>query len=304
MVAFQSTAPDLVGAAALAPDAHLAASIPTPLTEVYERDIVAAQTVLVSVARNGGPGGKPSLMATVGGNGRFVAFASLATTLVANDRLGNADVFLRDMPPVPRLNPGALDFGSRAVGSPPRRRPPRRSSTPVGARCPCGPRRSPARRGPTTTSSPTRASGGSSIAGRVHGHGPVRTHAPWLEAGDARRPVRVRRVAPDRRASRLGIAGAAPDRSRHRAARDRRDRDRDGVPAEHAAAPVVAVRPHSDHARRQVGRPGPVPRPGACLPQRPHRPTRPPCRGSQPGRVPAHRHDHARDPAIGGPPGS
>jgi Tol biopolymer transport system component len=119
MVAFQSTAPDLSSAGAIVPDAHLAASIPTPLTEVFERDIVAGQTVLVSVARNGGPGGKPSLMATVGGNGRFVAFASLATTLVANDRLGNADVFLRDMPPAPRLNPGALEFGSRAVGSPP-----------------------------------------------------------------------------------------------------------------------------------------------------------------------------------------
>ncbi len=117
MVAFQSTADDLVSLGAAVADAHLAASAPTPLTEVYERDVVANDTVLVSVARNGRPGGKLSLMATVGGNGRFVAFASLADTLVANDRLGNADVFLRDMPPVPRLNPATINFGSHPVGS-------------------------------------------------------------------------------------------------------------------------------------------------------------------------------------------
>lgn len=117
MVAFQSTADDLVSLGAAVADAHLAASAPTPQTEIYERDVVASDTVLVSVARNGRPGGKVSLMATVGGNGRFVAFASLSDTLVARDRLGNADVFLRDMPPAPRLNPGTVPFGSHAVGS-------------------------------------------------------------------------------------------------------------------------------------------------------------------------------------------
>ena len=88
----------------------------TPQTEVYERDVVLADTVLISVARNGRPGGNASLLATVGGNGRFVAFASTAETLVRNDRLQHADVFLRDMPPSPRLNPGSIAFGSRSVG--------------------------------------------------------------------------------------------------------------------------------------------------------------------------------------------
>ncbi len=118
MVAFQSTAPDLTGATGARLGARLAASIQTPLTEVYERDVVADETILVSVARNGGPGGSPSLQSTVGGNGRFVAFASLAPTLVAGDKLGFADVFLRDFPPVPRLVPPAIAFGSLAVGSP------------------------------------------------------------------------------------------------------------------------------------------------------------------------------------------
>ena len=118
MVAFQSTAPDLVSAGAARPDARLAAVIQTPLTEVYERDIVANETILVSVARNGQPGGRPSLQSTVGGNGRFVAFTSLSPRLVANDKGGFADVFLRDFPPAPRLVPPAIDFGSLAVGAP------------------------------------------------------------------------------------------------------------------------------------------------------------------------------------------
>ena len=117
MVAFQSTASDLLGPAASVPDAHLAA-VATPRTEVYERDVVLGDTVLISVARNGRPGGNASLQPTVGGNGRYVAFASTADTLVRNDRLQHADVFLRDMPPSPRLNPGAIGFGSRTVGSP------------------------------------------------------------------------------------------------------------------------------------------------------------------------------------------
>ena len=119
MVAFQSSAPDLVSAGAFRPDAQLAASVLTPLTEIYERDVVASQTVLISVARNGGPGGGTSVQSTVGGNRRFVAFASLAPTLVAGDKLGFADVFIRDLPPVPRLTPPpAIDFGSLAVGAP------------------------------------------------------------------------------------------------------------------------------------------------------------------------------------------
>jgi hypothetical protein len=129
MVAFQSTAPDLVSAGAARPDARLAAVIQTPLTEVYEHDVVASETILVSVARNGQPGGRPSLQSTVGGNGRFVGFTSLSPRLVANDTGGFADVFVRDFPPVPPAPP-AIDFGL-AVGAP-ERPPPRPCATTVG----------------------------------------------------------------------------------------------------------------------------------------------------------------------------
>jgi Tol biopolymer transport system component len=117
MIAFQSTAPDLLGPVASVPDANLAA-VAIPRSEVYERDVVLGDTVLISVARDGRPGGGASLLATVGGNGRYVAFASTADTLVRNDRLRHADVFLRDMPPSPRLNPDTIPFGTHAVDAP------------------------------------------------------------------------------------------------------------------------------------------------------------------------------------------
>jgi hypothetical protein len=53
----------------------------------------------------------------VAGNGRFVAFYSNAQTLVAGDTGRTQDVFIRDFPPVPTLNPPIVDFGSQAVGS-------------------------------------------------------------------------------------------------------------------------------------------------------------------------------------------
>ncbi len=118
MVSFASSATNLVAAAAVVPGARLAAVAPSAPTEVYERDVVAADTILVSVAVNGRPGGSRSLTPAVGGNGRFVAFASLSNTLVRGDRLKNADVFLRDFPPVPRLNPPVLNLGTRPVGAP------------------------------------------------------------------------------------------------------------------------------------------------------------------------------------------
>ena len=196
-------------------------------------------------------------MATVGGNGRYVAFASPGDDagrerpagqrrrVPARHAAGAApqpgcDRFRQPCRRVAARAGGRRDPRQRRLGPPIRagRDDHRRGADRLRRR-----RRRVRRAAPPP-------------AGRVHGHGPVRAHAPWLEAGDARRPVRVRRVAPDRRASRLGIAGAAPDRPRHRAARDRRDRDRDGVPAEHAAAPVVAARSHADACRSSRRTPG------------------------------------------------
>jgi Tol biopolymer transport system component len=111
MVAFESQSPDVIGLGADV-DAHLAAVAIVQPSEVYERDTTTEETVLVSADRNGRPGGAVSAQPSVGGNGRFVAFASTSPNLVRGDSGPIADVFLRDMPPVPTLTPAAHDFGT------------------------------------------------------------------------------------------------------------------------------------------------------------------------------------------------
>jgi hypothetical protein len=86
LVAFQSEADDLVG------------NDLNGLTDVFIRDLVAGKTSLISVNRHGdGSGNEFSDSPVISGNGRFVAFTSSASDLVANDTNGNSqDVFVRD----------------------------------------------------------------------------------------------------------------------------------------------------------------------------------------------------------------
>ncbi len=88
-------------------------------TDVFLRDMVAQQTVLISVDRKGNAADTVSFGPSVGGSGRYVAFASSSGALVAGDDNKVLDVFVRDLPPSPRLNPATIDFGTRALGSPP-----------------------------------------------------------------------------------------------------------------------------------------------------------------------------------------
>jgi Tol biopolymer transport system component len=88
-------------------------------TDVYLRDVVAQQTALISVDRNGNAAGVFSFAPSVGGSGRYVAFASSSSALVQGDGNKVIDVFVRDLPPSPRFNPPTIDLGTRAVGSPP-----------------------------------------------------------------------------------------------------------------------------------------------------------------------------------------
>lgn len=66
-------------------------------TDVFVRDRLAGTTVLASISSAGaganGWSGAPSISA----NGRFVAFESLASNLVAGDRNGVRDVFVHDL---------------------------------------------------------------------------------------------------------------------------------------------------------------------------------------------------------------
>jgi hypothetical protein len=115
MVAFASAAQDLVAGL---PWAQLAAVF-RGATEVFIRDLVAQDTVLVSVGRDGELGGGRSFGPSVGGAGRYIAFASSSDRLVARDVNKQLDVFLRDLPPAPTLNPAVVNLGTRAVGADP-----------------------------------------------------------------------------------------------------------------------------------------------------------------------------------------
>lgn len=80
------------------------------------RDMTAQQSALITVSPNGALSPSYSAYPAVGGNGRFVTFTSNGADLVSGDSNTAADVFIRDLPPVPRLSPPAVDFGTRAVG--------------------------------------------------------------------------------------------------------------------------------------------------------------------------------------------
>src|SRR5581483_2265296 len=82
---FESTAGDLV-----ANDTNQA-------RDIFLRDVVVGKTVLVSASISGGFGDKSSYNSVMTPDGRYVAFASAASNLVAGDTNGITDVFVRDM---------------------------------------------------------------------------------------------------------------------------------------------------------------------------------------------------------------
>lgn len=64
--------------------------------DIFVRDIAAATTTRVSVSSAGVQANGDSILPAMSADGRFVAFESLATTLVAGDTNGVSDVFLHD----------------------------------------------------------------------------------------------------------------------------------------------------------------------------------------------------------------
>ncbi len=66
------------------------------LSDVFVRDLQAGTTERVSVDSGGGESDGDSNLASISADGRFVAFESTATNLVANDTNGKKDVFVRD----------------------------------------------------------------------------------------------------------------------------------------------------------------------------------------------------------------
>jgi cold shock CspA family protein len=65
--------------------------------DVVVRDMTAGVSSLASVDSSGGQGNGDSSDPAISADGRFVAFTSVATNLVASDTNGHADVFVHDM---------------------------------------------------------------------------------------------------------------------------------------------------------------------------------------------------------------
>ena len=64
--------------------------------DVFVRDRKLHKTTLVSIGPAGVQGNNDSQGASISANGRYVAFWSAASNLVAGDSNGNGDVFVRD----------------------------------------------------------------------------------------------------------------------------------------------------------------------------------------------------------------
>jgi Tol biopolymer transport system component len=65
--------------------------------DVYRYDIKTREYVLVSVGADGKPGNSPSSAASISDDGRYVAFDSPSSDLVADDTNEAGDVFVRDL---------------------------------------------------------------------------------------------------------------------------------------------------------------------------------------------------------------
>jgi N-acetylglucosamine-6-sulfatase len=66
------------------------------VTDVFVRDVVTKAVERVSVPEAGGESNGQSALPAISGDGRYVAFHSSATNLVAADSNGTSDVFVRD----------------------------------------------------------------------------------------------------------------------------------------------------------------------------------------------------------------
>jgi Tol biopolymer transport system component len=84
---------------------------PDPSPDVFVRDVRAGTTTLVSRAAGGGASNGDAFSPTISADGRFVAFGSSATNLLAEDTDPITDVFVRD------LQAGTMLLASRAGGA-------------------------------------------------------------------------------------------------------------------------------------------------------------------------------------------
>ena len=87
--------------------------------DIFVRDRDAGRTTRVSVGRdNASEANGFSTYPSISSTGRYVAFTSVATNLIASDaNKATPDVFVRDRPPRIAAAPNPVDFGSAPLGS-------------------------------------------------------------------------------------------------------------------------------------------------------------------------------------------
>jgi len=76
---------------------NLAPGVTNNVNNVFVRDVVHGVTWLASIGLNGAEASGPSRNSVMSADGRYVAFSSEATNLVAGDTNGLADIFVRDL---------------------------------------------------------------------------------------------------------------------------------------------------------------------------------------------------------------
>ena len=64
--------------------------------DIFVRDRLTHSTTMVSISDNGTLGNNQSLLPSISGDGRYIAFQSSANNLVPNDKNGFDDIFVRD----------------------------------------------------------------------------------------------------------------------------------------------------------------------------------------------------------------
>jgi Tol biopolymer transport system component len=85
-------------------------------TDIFVHDRLTRTVERVSVSSLGAESTDQSYFPSISADGRFVAFSSLATNLVAGDTNAHADVFVRDRGPQPDANDDlAVDFGGAGL---------------------------------------------------------------------------------------------------------------------------------------------------------------------------------------------
>lgn len=84
--------------------------------DIFIHERATAKTTRISVGADGAQANSESIYSVISGNGRYVAFQSFASNLVANDTNGLDDVFVRDREKGTTLRISVAENGDQGIG--------------------------------------------------------------------------------------------------------------------------------------------------------------------------------------------